>query len=103
MYVGDVKVWTPTVTGSDSTSVPPGGYDLSFTNNHPERVQVVLDPVVDSTAKTATITALAAGAATITWTATPKGPYTGTAASAAADTVTVSAARTISSLTGAYV
>jgi hypothetical protein len=100
IYPGDVKLATPTVTGSDTANAGPAGYDLSFTNDAPAVVQVVVNNA-GGTAQTGTVTGLAAGTAHVTWSVKPKGKYSGASASQA-DTITVSGARTITGLSVAY-
>jgi|SRR6516164_11603251 hypothetical protein len=100
LYPGDVKTATPTVTGSDSANAGPSGYDLSFTNDAPAVVQVVVNPS-SGTAQTATVTALSAGIAHVTWTAKSDGKYGGGPLTQA-DTITVNAGRTITGVTVAY-
>jgi hypothetical protein len=100
LFPGDVKLATPTVTGSDSAPAGPAGYDLSFTNDAPTVVQVIINNA-GGTAQTGTVTGLAAGTAHVTWSVRPKGKYSGSPATQA-DTITVSGGRTITGLTVAY-
>jgi hypothetical protein len=100
LYPGDVKTATPTVTGSDSTNAGPAGYDLSFSNDAPTTVQIVVNQS-SATAQTATVTALAAGVAHVVWTAKSDGKYGGGPLTQS-DTITVNAARTITGVTVGY-
>jgi hypothetical protein len=100
IYPGDVKLATPSVTGSDSAAAGPAGYDLSFSNDSPTTIQIVVNNA-GANAQTATVTGLAAGTAHVTWTVKPKGKYSGSPATQV-DTITVSGGRTLTGLAVAY-
>jgi hypothetical protein len=102
LAIGQTVTWTPNPGGSDNNTVGPDGYNLTFANSNSSTVQVVLNPVTNSNAKTAQITALVGGNSTITWTLTPQGFYGGNAVTQV-DTITVSAGkRTITGANGTY-
>lgn len=102
LSIGQQAVWTPSPGGSDGNTVGPDGYNLTFSNNNSTAVQVQLNPTVNSNAKTAIVTGLAAGTAAVVWTLTPQSFYGGSAITQT-DTITVSGSkRTISAANGTY-
>lgn len=101
LAVGQAATWTPTVPLSDASTGTPSDYTVSFTNSAPTLLQVTFDIVSTSLAKTATLYGLKAGTATLVWTITPSGSITG-GVKTITDTITVTAARSIGTATGAY-